>query len=244
MGKRYTGGGKASTWHDIFSKDLPMQMIAPRLTALEEQYPDKLLRKEYSRLRDIGQKRLKRMEGKEEAAGTYEQHAGGFPKLSEIHDRGELVQNLMDLSNFLTAKTGSLSGIRERNKDIQETLKEHGVEIPKDQLANFGRFMNALKKALNIKDKSYDSKQLRDVWDEMFRKGKISKKKFKEAVDAVISDLADKDKLTKKEMRKARNFDPSSFFDEEQLDPRTKAAKRRQEKRKAENRKYGRMRRK
>lgn len=232
MAKRnvYRGGGKASTWHDIFTNKLPMQMIAPRLGSLTEQYPDKVLRSEYSRLRDIAQKRLKRMEGKPEAAGIYARHPEGFPKVKG-QSREDLVSNLMEISNFLTARTGSLSGIRMRNKEIKETLSQHGVEIPESQLANFGRFMNALKKALNVPSESYASYQLRDIWDSMYQKGKISNKSFKDAVNKVIAEMNEKDKLTAKEMREARKFTPSRFFDEKDLDPRTRAAQRRKKKR-------------
>ena len=68
------------------------------------------LRREYSALRDIAQKRLKRMAGKPEAKETYAQHPGGFPKIRELEDRGDLVKALIDVSSFLTARRGSLSG--------------------------------------------------------------------------------------------------------------------------------------
>ena len=117
---RYSKGAKARDW-DLFY-DLPFSPkdISPQLIRAHA-ISDKQLRETYSKMRSIANKRLQRMEGKEEARGTFEQHPGGFPKLKGM-SRADVVRNLADVSSFLVADRGSLSGIRVSNKKIAESL--------------------------------------------------------------------------------------------------------------------------
>ena len=62
----------------------------------------KQVRKEYTRLRDISQKRLKRLA----AAGytdteIYQRNYKHYPKLKDIKSKSELAQRLSDLSRFV-----------------------------------------------------------------------------------------------------------------------------------------------
>ena len=112
----YRGGSRARDF-DLF-KGSPIQpwMIGPQLiraTAIS----DAQIRSEYSRLRSIANKRIQRMEGKPEAQETYSRHSGGFPKVSGM-SRSYLVFALDEVTHFLTAERGSLSGIREKYRQI------------------------------------------------------------------------------------------------------------------------------
>ena len=62
---RYRGGGKARSGYDITSSELPFYDINARLEKAEK-YPTSLLKSEYTRMRDIAQKRLKRLEASQE----------------------------------------------------------------------------------------------------------------------------------------------------------------------------------
>lgn len=229
----YKGGAKARDF-DLFGSDLRFEWISPQL-ARATAISDKTLRSEYSRLRSIANKRLQRMAGNPEAAGTYERLPDQFPKLKGM-SRADVVRALGDVSEFLTAKRGSLSGIRESNKRIQKKLNERGINVPKDQIAKFGTFMNAMKKALSISRGEYGSAQIAELWNELFQKGKISQSKFEKRVKEVMKDIENQQKEL---FTRAQRMDVNSvlrdnpvnkYFDDLALDPRTiRAAERRDE---------------
>lgn len=220
----YKGGARARDY-DLFGSDLRFEWISPQLTRATT-ISDKTLRAEYSRLRSIANKRLQRMEGKEEAAGTYDRLPDQFPKLKGM-SRADVVRALGDVSEFLTAKRGSLSGIRESNKQIQKSLKERGINVPKDQIAKFGSFMNAMKKALGIARGDYASSQIAELWTELFQKGKISQSKFEKRVKEVMKDIEQQQKelysrAQRQDVNRVLRDNPiNKYFDDIALDPRT-----------------------
>lgn len=226
----YRGGTRARDFDLFKGSQIQPWMIGPqmiRATAVS----DAQLRAEYSRLRSIANKRIQRMEGKPEAQETFSQHAGGFPKVAGMN-RSDLVYALDDVTRFLTAERGSLSGIRYSNKKIQKTLSSRGISVPRDQLAKFGSFMNAMKKALGVNRGDYASQQIAELWSELFQKGKISQKKFEKRVKEVMREIEEEQKqLYKRAQRSAvnevlRENPVSDFFDDVALDPRTvRAAK-------------------
>ena len=203
---------------------------------------DEQLRAEYSRLRSVANKRIKRMEGHPEAQETYAEHAGGFPKVKGMN-RSDLVYALADVSRFLTADRRSLSGIRRTNKKIAESLERKGIHVPKDQLAKFGSFMNAMKKALGVNRGDYASQQIAELWSELFQKGKISQSKFEKRVKEVMKDIEEEQKklykrAERREVNKVIRENPlSDYFDDIALDPRTvRASESRSETRSASRR--------
>lgn len=214
---RYKKGAKARDL-DLFSPKLPLMFINPQLvkaTAIS----DKTLRQEYTRLRDIAQKRIKRMEGKPEAAGTLANlPEGGFPKLRGM-SREDIVYNLMEMADFLSAKRNSISGIRDVNKRISEKLQEKGLDIPKEQLANYGNFMSAFKKALGAEKGSFVSQQLMRFYSETLEKGKMSKTALTKAINKILKEQEEQSKIKySRSQRMAKNKliqsgDWSSFFD-------------------------------
>ena len=78
--------------------------------ALQEGYTEKELRKEYSRLRDVAQKSLKRMGQSEfRVTQTYLRNKDLYKPLKEIKSKTELVDLLSSVAQMLSAKGGSLS---------------------------------------------------------------------------------------------------------------------------------------
>ena len=233
----YKGGARARDF-DLFGSDLRFEWISPQL-ARATAISDKTLRSEYSRLRSIANKRLQRMAGKPEAEGTYNQYPGGFPKLKGM-SRADVVRNLSRVTDFLVAERGSLSGIHYSNKKIAKSLKEKGINVPADQIAKFGTFMNAMKKALGINRGEYGSYQIAELWNELFQKGKISQSKFEKRVKEVMKDIENQQKEL---FTRAQRMDVNSvlrdnpvnkYFDELALDSRTiRATERRDEGREA-----------
>lgn len=238
----YKGGPKARTMDTgLFNPDLEFFYINPNLIKAHS-VSDKFLRAEYSRLRAIANKRISRMEGKPEAVGTLANLPDKFPTVRGM-DRAEVVRNLIDVSRFVGSERGSLSGIHETNKKIQEGLAKKGIHVPKEQLANFGTFMNAMKKALGLKRGDYGSTQLANLWQELFDKGKISNAEFERKVKELMKDVEATEKLTPEEARKQRRevnrllkeSPVDTYFDELALDPRTIKAKEKRDTRPQEN---------
>lgn len=223
---RYKGGSAATLPQDLFyGSQLRYEWITPQLvraTAIS----DKTLRAEYSRLRAIANKRLERMAGRPEASGTLERLPDAFPTVRGM-DRGQVVHQLNEVTTFLSARRGSISGIKQSNKQIKKSLAKKGIIIPQDQLANFGSFMNAMKKALGIKRGEYGSEQLAELWDELFQRGKISQKKFEKRLKEVMRDIEQNQKEAFSRSQRVsvnkllRDHPISTYFDDLALDPRT-----------------------
>lgn len=224
---RYKGGGKARSGYDITSSDLPFYDINPRLVKAGK-YDEKLLRSEYTRMRDIAQKRLKRLEASEEGQYIAGMHPEGFPKIKELSDRADLVKALMDVSGFLTAKRSSLSGLRESIKETQESIyEETGIEIPKEQLANYGRFLNKMKKELGLKPGTYETKYIAEVWSDLKNRGKITKTELRDAVNKYLDEYDSSDEKENRKRADRIAFKIDKYFDISDLDKRTVSALRR-----------------
>lgn len=225
----YKGGNQATRPEDLFYESpLRYEWITPQLERAHS-VSDKIIKSEYSRLRAIANKRIQRMEGRPEAAAGADQRPGQFPSVRGM-TRHEAVQQLNKVVDFLSAKRSSISGIKKSNKKIKEALKRKGLNIPDDQIAKFGAFMNAMKKALGINRGEYGSDQLVDLWQELFDKGKISQKQFEKRIKEVMKDIEEE---RKKDFTRAQRMTVNStmrdnpisdFFSEEALDPRTVAA--------------------
>ena len=101
------------------------------------------MRQEYSRLRAIANKRLQRFEGsKYEEYPSYVRNAGKFVPLSKIGSQRELLYKLVDVSRFITAKSSTVTGIREINLKKIEKFREHGVYfVNLGNIEVFGEFM-------------------------------------------------------------------------------------------------------
>lgn len=117
----------------------------------------KAVRKEYTRLRDISQKRLKRLV----AAGyteteVYKRNVNHYPTLKNIKSKSELAQRLSDLSRFISSDQSTVSGIKSREKRSLDTLHEHGFDfVNESNLSDFGDFMESYRD--QMMDLEYDS---------------------------------------------------------------------------------------
>ena len=110
---------------------------------LSRTIPDKQIRAEYTRLRDIAQKRIKRLgESEWRSSETYQRYKEGFPKLSQIPNRTNLSYELAKLSRFVSAKTTTVSGLKHQRTEQLKSLKKHGYEfVNKENIDKFGQFM-------------------------------------------------------------------------------------------------------
>lgn len=101
-----------------------------------ETWPDKELRQEYTRLRDIAQKRLKRL-SQDPIRGTsdiYKEFSSSFPTLKSLRgDRKALERAMADVARFVRSKESTVGGARE---SFKAKLGAGGInvdDIPEDK---------------------------------------------------------------------------------------------------------------
>ena len=89
---------------------------------------------EYTRLRAIANKRLRRLSeaGFETAAAFY--HPQGFPKLSELTTLRARANALSDVANFIRSRGSTVTGQREMMNERLKTLITHFPEIDWTQI--------------------------------------------------------------------------------------------------------------
>lgn len=90
------------------------------------EWPESELRKEYTRLRDISVKRLKRMGQDPELQQTqeYKYYSKRMPKLRDLVDRIEIEDFLADIAIFVNnPEVSTVGGVRERVKRQREFFK-------------------------------------------------------------------------------------------------------------------------
>lgn len=99
------------------------------------------MRKEYTKMRDIAQKRIQRL-GKSEFSESkaYTEHRTGFKKLSEI-DTANFAKAFSELSKFVTAKASSVSGQKAIRQKTIETWNRQGIPLTKE---NYNRTIKIL----------------------------------------------------------------------------------------------------
>ena len=128
------------------------------------------IRKEYSRLRSIARKRLQRFEGTEwENTEIYRYNKDKFKPLKEIKSERELRFLLSDVARFVTAKRGSVSGLKQERKQTIETLQDRGFTfVTKDNFREFAEFMEYVRTA-NL-NRIFDSKRVAEFYEQAEKK--------------------------------------------------------------------------
>ena len=179
---RYKGGGRSRK--DPLSFGRRSEYIPAKLNQMDESD----LRKEYSRLRDIAQKRLKRMENEWSWTESYKQNVYAYNKLSAIHDKRTLVHKLSQLSRFVTAVSGSVSGLNRQRDKALATLHSHGYDFVTKE--NFREFTDFMEWARSLKiARMYDSERIADIW------GAVRASKSKDEVEKMFLEFEEKNKI-------------------------------------------------
>ena len=87
------------------------------------------MRKEYSRMRDIAEKRIKRLgESEFTTSKALREHPEGFTKLKDI-DARDLPKAFSELSKFMSAKGSSVTGQRQIREKTIRTWQEQGLNL-------------------------------------------------------------------------------------------------------------------
>lgn len=137
------------------------------------------IRKEYTRLRDISQKRLKRMGSTMWArTQTYKRNVNHYPLLKDIKSEAELASRLSDLSRFISRKTGSVSGMEAQMKKALKTLHENQYNfVTRENYLDFGEFMEEYR--FQKLDEQYDSGDAAETYN-LLEQHRIDPTKVKE----------------------------------------------------------------
>lgn len=100
-------------------------------------------RAEYTRLRDIAQKRLKRLQASEyKNSNTVRYNQGGFVKLKNIKSAAELAYQMTEIRNFLEAETSTVYGQKQVASRSYDLLRKHGYKVSEGELRDYGKFMD------------------------------------------------------------------------------------------------------
>ena len=105
------------------------------------------IKSEYIRLRKIAQERLREMSkspiGRE--SYTFKRNQGRFRPASEL-TTGKMKVQLSEVARMITARRGTLAGIKRARKQAIATFHEHGYEfVTEENYSEFGEFMRAWK---------------------------------------------------------------------------------------------------
>lgn len=159
---------------------------------------EKAIREEYTRLRDISQKRLKRMAKDPifSKSDTYLKNIENFPKLKDITSPEMLADKLADLSSYISQKTSTLAGAKEVMYKSLETLhaNEYTFVTPENYL-EFGKFMEEYR--FQIQDEEYDSGDAAETYG-VLEKHKIPVEQIKNDFEYWLANRDTLDKLYKK----------------------------------------------
>ena len=159
---------------------------------------EKAIREEYTRLRDISQKRLKRMAKDPifSKSDTYLKNVENFPKLKDITSPEMLADKLADLSFYISQKTSTLAGAKEVMYKSLETLhaNDYTFVTPENYL-EFGKFMEEYR--FQIQDEEYDSGDAAETYG-VLEKHKIPVEQIKNDFEYWIANRETLDKLYKK----------------------------------------------
>lgn len=133
----------------------------------------KEVRKEYTRLRDISQKRLKRL-GKTEfkESKVYKNYKEGFKKQSELKNVQELYAELNRLARFVSAEKSTIQRQERQKKDFINTMNERYPNIVNEKnYWDFVEYMDEMRSMGLLEE--YDSERIIEFFEEV--QGKTSK---------------------------------------------------------------------
>ena len=132
-----------------------------------------VIKAEYTRLRDIAQKRLKRMAGTEfRETETFKQNWGYFTRIRDMAGKGmkgdrispELSYKMAALARFVAAEGSTISGMKKQREKSLETLKQHGYDfVNAGNYIQFAKFMQEYRQ--QKLDSQYDSGDAAELYE-------------------------------------------------------------------------------
>ena len=174
--------------------------------------PEKEIRKEYTRLRDILQKRIKTIQKSEFAGqGIAGQFPQGLPKLAEIRTE-DLPYLLQQFATAINSSSGSLKGLRHRRSETIKSLQERGyTNIDESNISSFARFMEeARERGL---EKVYGSDTIATLYDSTIALG-ISPDEVMKDFTWWVDNVEDIEEVSYKLRKRGENVTAESIREE------------------------------
>ena len=149
-----------------------------------EQLDERALRKEYSRLREIANRRLERLLASEyKEIDLAKEYAGGFAILAEVED---LPRELTMLARFVASERSSVTGLKRIDKQTINTLHQHGYTfVNAKNVRQFGAFMEEMRQA--GLSKLYSSEFIATWWSEKGASMRDNVDKLKQEFEKYVS---------------------------------------------------------
>ena len=149
-----------------------------------EQMDESALRKEYTRLRKIANKRLARLQAsKYKDSELAREYAGGFEILANVAD---LPRELTVLARFVASEKSSITGLKKMETKAISTLHQHGYTfVNAGNIGQFGAFMEEMRQAGY--SKLYSSEFLADWWSEKGRSKRDNAYKLKQEFEKYVA---------------------------------------------------------
>lgn len=123
------------------------------------------MRAEYTRMRDVAQKRIKRLEKQFPESKAYQTHKEGFDKLKNLDPR-DFPKAFAELAKFVKAKGSTVTGQKEIQRKTIETINKATGNVDEDGNSdggltkeNYWRFIKILEEARKQKV-VYDSDKM------------------------------------------------------------------------------------
>ena len=153
-----------------------------------EQMDERALRKEYTRLRKIANKRLARLQAsKYKDSDLAKEYAGGFEILANVAD---LPRELTVLARFVASERSSITGLKRIENQSISTLHQHGYTfVNAGNIGQFGAFMEEMRQAGY--SKLYSSEFLANWWSEKGGSKRNSADKLKQEFDNYVTQNMD-----------------------------------------------------
>lgn len=123
------------------------------------------VRKEYSRLRAIAQKRVKRLESSEWGDTRYARRLPELPKVRDLSD-AQLRARTSDLARWIMSRTSSVSGLNRARREAVATIDERYPKLRgKITVKNWRQFAEFMEYARAVhQGRMYDSERVAEFY--------------------------------------------------------------------------------
>lgn len=120
------------------------------------------MRSEYTRMRDVAQKRIKRLGEQMSQTKAYQNNRGGFPKLKDIDSR-DFPKAFAELAKFVKAKGSSVTGQKQIRRKTIKSWQEQGLDLNEENYDMTIKILEEMRK----RKITYDSEKAVSLADRM-----------------------------------------------------------------------------
>lgn len=139
------------------------------------------MRKEYTRMRDIAQKRIQRLSEQAPQSKAYQLHSEGFTKLKNL-DKRDLPKAFSELSKFVGAKSSTVSGQRSIKRKTIAAWQKQGIGLNSQ---NYDKAIKILEEMRKQK-MTYGSDKVVELADTMLNLDESMTNQFLDNLDTML----------------------------------------------------------